>query len=704
MSLFRRKRKQAPGPAPEHEEADSGFGAVGRSPLVFLSFYLDLPLDAGISEGHGFNEIEFSKPALEDWAGFDLQAFLGMPTLPEQAVHPCTSLRFHRVTNEVPPPIANVIKTVGPRLPRDYAVPDDLPPFLESRSVVEVTRIVPRESTEFGNEWLHEQFTTVLSVLNTNLLALGAAADDHRIGPITERQLPPLILGFQGDMRNVRGGRIPNLAAFHLLLHEGRGARDTDHDGGVINYAMAIADRSGLGLPFFSTMEFTFAARRSFDMGLYSQAVLETGTAIELLVNRVVRGIELDKGSSEERIENVLETAFMNLVKDHLAKKLGVAVDKQFSGSDPLNNWLRVAYQLRNRVAHTGHRPTVQEAIEAMRLAEDLVHFVSEAAERHSGFGITFPSYDELKPSPMLDERSLAKEDESAVFLPRREAFRRGLAALEAGDTAAAKLDFAEADEKGSPNAAYNYASLCLAEGDNDAGLAALRRASERHHPAAPAYLGVYLLRDGNEEEAERFFRQAHAAHPKGGSLSAYFLAVIADGRGDKEEAADYYRDASVFDEFELAGESAFRRGNILKELGDPGAADAYKRGAELGDAKSASNFANELREQGRPDEATAAYERALELADDETEGHIAFNLANALDQLGRPNDAKPLYERAATFGEPWSQVRLGGMAAEAGEMTKARDYLSGANAIDDSTVRERASRVASDFNIRLDL
>ena len=78
----------------------------------------------------------------------------------------------------------------------------------------------------------------------------------------------------------------------------------------------------------------------------------------------------------------------------------------------------------------------------------------------------------------MLDERSLAKEDESAVFLPRREAFRRGLAALEAGDTAAAKLAFAEADEQGSPNAAYNYASLCLADGDNDAGLAALRRAS----------------------------------------------------------------------------------------------------------------------------------------------------------------------------------------------------------------------------------
>jgi hypothetical protein len=94
--------------------------------------------------------------------------------------------------------------------------------------VVHAIRLVPRASTEFGNEWLHEQFTSVLSTLNTKLLALGAAADDHTIGPITERQLPPIVLGFQGDMRNVQGGRIRKLAAFQLLLHHGRGARDKD--------------------------------------------------------------------------------------------------------------------------------------------------------------------------------------------------------------------------------------------------------------------------------------------------------------------------------------------------------------------------------------------------------------------------------------------------------------------------------------------
>lgn len=699
---FGRRRTQEPRPEPSGS-SESGFGPVGPTPLVFLSFYLDLPLDAGISEGHGFNAIEFSKPPLDDWSAFDLQRFLSMPPLPEPAVRPCTALYFHRVTNEAPPPLANVVKALGAQLPGGFSVPEELPPFPESRSVVHAIRIVPRASTEFGNEWLHEQFTSVLSTLNAKLLALGAAAEDHTIGPITERQLPPIVLGFQGDMRNVQGGGVRKLVAFQLLLHQGRGLREKDHDASVINYAMAIADWAGQG-PFFPAMEFSFAARRSFDMGLYSQAVLETGTAIELLVNRVVLGIELEKGSPQERIDNLLEnTGFQNLARDHLAKRLGVTLDTGLSGSDPLSNWLRTAYKLRNRVAHTGHRPTLQETIEAMRLADELIHFVATAAEQAGGFGITFPNYNELKPSPMLDERSLAKEDESAVSLPAREAFRRGVAAAEAGDAAAAKTAFAEADEKGSAGAAYNYASICLAEGDDAEGVAALRRASERHHPVAPAYLGVYLLKDGNEAEAEEFFLQAPMGHPEGGSLAAYFLGVIASGRGDLEDAAEHYKHASVFDGFALAGESAFRRGTILQELGDPAAVEAYERGAELGSAKAASNLANLLRQRGDLDDAVAAYERALALSAPETEGGIAFNLANTLDQLGRPSDAKPIYERAASCAEPWSLIRLGGMAAEASDTSGAREYLRAASAVDDPAVRAMAAEVASDFSINLE-
>jgi hypothetical protein len=352
-----------------------------------------------------------------------------------------------------------------------------------------------------------------------------------RSGPITEKQLPPVVLGLKGDMRNLRGAEIDGLESFMYAVQKVRGVRREDHNASVINYALSITHHADHG-PLYPPMEFLFAARRSFDMGLLSQAVLEAGTAVELLVNRVVRGIELEKGSTPERIDKLLEAGLKNLVKDHFGRRLGVTVDPKGAGLDPLNEWLRIAYKLRNDVAHEGRKPTRPEAAEAIRLAHALVDFVGDAIEREGGFGITFPHGDR-RPHPMLDERSLAKADLSSLPIVRKNAFWRGRGAARSGDTEAAREAFIEADEQGSAGAAYNLAVMYLTEeGDEAAGIAALRRACERGHPIAPAHLGAYLLESGDEAEAEQLFRQTSSAHPIGVSLAAYYLGHITGGRG----------------------------------------------------------------------------------------------------------------------------------------------------------------------------
>lgn len=68
-----------------------------------------------------FNKIQFEEPALEDWAGFDLQRFLCDRPLAEPAVRPCTALYFHRVTNDVPQPFTNILKAEGHRKNRALA-------------------------------------------------------------------------------------------------------------------------------------------------------------------------------------------------------------------------------------------------------------------------------------------------------------------------------------------------------------------------------------------------------------------------------------------------------------------------------------------------------------------------------------------------------------------------------------------------------
>ncbi|MHB8657727.1 MAG: tetratricopeptide repeat protein [Solirubrobacteraceae bacterium] len=660
-------------------------------------------MDAGISQAHGFNAIEFSQPEIKDWREFDLQAFLEMPPLPQPAVRPCTSLRFFRVVNDMPLPFANVEKALGDQLPSLASFMEDVPVPRQSSSVVMAIRIVPHHGTEFGNAWLHQQFEKVLSTLNEKLLALGAASDDHSIGPVTERQLPIAVFGFQGDMRNVRAGHIRDLDPFVLMLHQGGGLRENDHDGSVINYAMAIADRGGRG-PFFPALEFMFAARRSFDAGMLAQSVLEAGTAIELLVNRTVLGIELNRQSTQDRIDNLLEnTGFRNLIRDHLAPHLGISVDRHLSGADPVSNWLRIAYLLRNRVAHRGHKPSMGETVEALQLADEFIAFVAAAAEDHDEFGIQFPEVDELELHPLLDERSLAIEDESTTRLSARRAFDRGVAARHDNDIDTARAAFDEADALGSAGGAFNVAWLAMTDGDDFAAESAFRRAADRHHPVAAAYLGVGLLRDGRTDEAKAAFLRAPPTHPVAGPIAAYFLATIAADSNELQEAADLYRRASVFDDFEYAGDAAFRRGTILQELGDDGASDAYARGADLGSVEAASNLANLQRGNGDILHAARSYERALALADRATEGIVAFNYANMLDEQDRLAEATPLYERAAARGEPWSHVRLAGLAADAGRRAEAVNHLLAARSTLDPNVQQFVADMAESLNLDLD-
>jgi TPR repeat protein len=579
----------------------------------------------------------------------------------------------------------------------------DLPPPIQSRSVIQAVRIAPHESGEFGQPWLQEQFAIVLSALNSILVALGAAADDHRIAPIHELQLPPLVLGLQGDLRDVEDEKIRNLRPFLLNLHRDRYGETEDHDTTVINRALAIAGQESPG-PFYPAMEFLFAAWRSLDEGRLTHAVLETGTAIELLVSGVIVGIAMEKQWSEEKLENVLsdQTGFRNRYVDHFARAFGITVDRHATGSDPINTWLRVAYPLRNRVAHHGHRPTNAEAIDGVRLASELIDFTGTTAQLDPRFGIKFPGIEELIPAPVLDERSLAADGAPSELRLARDAFAEGVRALDRNDTEAAARAFADADRHGSASGAYNLGMLRVFAGDPENAIEPLRRGAERGHPGAPAYLGVLLLAEGETVEAETLLRDT-LGDPTVGPLASYFLATIVGERGDREQAADLYRRAAINDDSPLAAEAAFRRGTILAELGDPNAIDAYRRASELGSPKGATNLGNLLAADGRPEEAKAAHRRAIDLGDPEVIGRAAFNLALLLDDEGRTHAAEAMYRQAAEHGEPLSLLALAKFAARRGDFNAAKELLRTARGSTDGEVSAAAVQMARELNIALD-
>jgi tetratricopeptide (TPR) repeat protein len=585
-----------------------------RTSLIHLQFYLELPFDVGLSGG-AFNTIEMAHRPLEAWEDFDLQGFLGMPPLPEPAVRPCVLVRFQRVTNAVDSPLANVQRAYGSELESGFPAEAELQAPTKSVTVVKAERIVPGPGGEFDENWIRGQFRVVLSKLNGDLLALGAATGDHRIGPVHELELQPVIPGWEQDLRDL-GDPAKTPRAFWLLLHAGRYSGATDHDATVINHALGLAARGGGG-PFFSTMEFLFAARRSLEMGRLTHAVLETGTAVELLVSGVVRAVGLRKQWTAQKLENVLgdTMGFRNRFVDHFARALGVVVDQAASGADPVNNWLRVAYPLRNKIVHSGYQPTNEEAVQALVLASALMDYVADTAENDAQLGITFPNLSDLIPSPGLDERSIAQERPPSEARLAQAAFDEALGALERDDLETAADAFEQAHRHGSSRGAFNLGIIKWRADDLDAAIVWLRRAADLDHAGACAYLGVLLLERERLQEAEELFRRVSpGAHRRGWPLAAFFLAAILADRDELEEAALLYRDAAVVADFSLAAEAAFRRGLLLQELGDAAAIDAFQLAVELGSASAAVALADYFTSDGRVDEASEMLRRAVEL------------------------------------------------------------------------------------------
>jgi hypothetical protein len=126
----------------------------------------------------------------------------------------------------------------------------------------------------------------------------------------------------------------------------------------------------------------TAVAHRSLFAGRPRHAVLESGTAIELLVYAAVREVTFESGKSLQQVEGVLASGFRNVTADHFARQFGFSGELD-AASDSLGRWWRDGYELRNRVAHEGHDPTKSEATGALVAAEVLHHEFGVALASH---------------------------------------------------------------------------------------------------------------------------------------------------------------------------------------------------------------------------------------------------------------------------------------------------------------------------------
>ncbi|TDB91522.1 sel1 repeat family protein [Actinomadura sp. KC216] len=178
---------------------------------------------------------------------------------------------------------------------------------------------------------------------------------------------------------------------------------------------------------------------------------------------------------------------------------------------------------------------------------------------------------------------------------------------------------------------------------------------------------GVRAQREGNMEEAERWYRQAIGEEHAGAYLN---LGVILGERGEVDEAERCYLRAWELDSDDKA---ASNLGAIYDDDGKGdlvAAAEWYGRAADLGNAIAAYNLGFVWQDRGEPEKRMEAWRRAADLKHP--------NAANAIAGLhlerGEVNEGVTWLRRAVLeVGNDKSARRLSDIYARAGRHRMAR-------------------------------
>jgi hypothetical protein len=346
-----------------------------------VSFLLPLPFEIP-AEGD-ITVTLFGRGHFRGWEDVQVSPLPWLPATPWPGLRPMTSLWIRRGRGLAADMTAPVLDAFAPLFAGSKQVEQE-PQVEVDRAVAQITRIAPSDA-EGGEAWLSDQFDASLNELNQFLVVLAAVTQDPSIGPIAVQELPSAVVFFTEamsieDLEQTHVAPEPSL----LMIHPGTEGLAPTISEEQLHRARAVhALQHGPGHPFFPYAEAMVSARHALLHGRNAQAVLEAGTAIEILASAVIREVATRRGLDQERVQAIREQGLRNRLDPHLGTLVGISIDLNRS-NDAVGRWYNGAYRLRNRIVHEGYRPSVNEASDALREARDFVATVGRGLYENS--------------------------------------------------------------------------------------------------------------------------------------------------------------------------------------------------------------------------------------------------------------------------------------------------------------------------------
>jgi len=127
-----------------------------------------------------------------------------------------------------------------------------------------------------------------------------------------------------------------------------------------------------------TSSDFMSTASHYANFGLYRESVLYSQMAIESFIRSLfLQFLLLESISIEKAEEQLVEIPFITIVKKELHIRLGGNWDIN-NYNIPPGCWYNSCYKIRNRIIHSGHRPSIDEAKSSFISASQFIDYIIE--------------------------------------------------------------------------------------------------------------------------------------------------------------------------------------------------------------------------------------------------------------------------------------------------------------------------------------
>lgn len=224
---------------------------------------------------------------------------------------------------------------------------------------------------ESQEEYHNIYFDSLLEELNNIILSYMIGRKDDDCHYITKEMLPASILVRTTDIAAWESGMGVFLLHPHVPVEKEPLSQEELQE--MVRIQTVVLN--GLN-PFVNGEQFAYSARRYYKQGFFLEAVNCAQTNIEILIRTLFEELLRSEGKPDGEIEDTLEnTPFMAIIKKQLPNYLGGCWDVE-KDTTAAGNWYKSTYALRNKAAHRGRIPTLQQAADAISGAEAFKKFI----------------------------------------------------------------------------------------------------------------------------------------------------------------------------------------------------------------------------------------------------------------------------------------------------------------------------------------